>query len=230
MKSCRRNCLLGALGAALMAAGDLVLSMIPPNNSDSGLYLREAYLSGGYPLWRPVFLLVTGIIGIVFYAFGIRAVYDQIRPECKRSRWIVKYGGLVFLVSGAAFHFIIGSLAYWTTYLSQNVGREQAITFVKDYYDRFIPALTILYIPMIALMLVSLVAVLRGKTNMPKWTVVFHIVTWEILLAGIPDIRQALGLPLTTADYVMSQASGNAACLIWFLACCVFSKKTDWEE
>lgn len=54
MKSFKRDLLLGALGALLMTAGDLSLSLIAPSNSDSGLYARKAYMNGSYELWRPV--------------------------------------------------------------------------------------------------------------------------------------------------------------------------------
>lgn len=47
LRAYRRDCWLGALGALFMLAGDLCLSVIPASAGDSGLFLREAYLSGG---------------------------------------------------------------------------------------------------------------------------------------------------------------------------------------
>lgn len=52
LRAYRRDCWLGALGALFMLAGDLCLSVIPATAGDSGLFLREAYLSGGYEPWR----------------------------------------------------------------------------------------------------------------------------------------------------------------------------------
>lgn len=49
LRAYRRDCWLGAL---FMLAGDLCLSVIPATAGDSGLFLREAYLSGGYEPWR----------------------------------------------------------------------------------------------------------------------------------------------------------------------------------
>ena len=227
MKLYRRNCLLGAIGAALMAVGDLCLSIIPAGSEDNGLFIREAYLSGEYQLWRPAMLLVTGLIGMFFYTFGIRALHDQILPECRISRATVKYCGLGFVVSGAAFHFLIGSLSYWTAYLSPVVGREQTIKIVTDYYDRFVPTMLIVYIPIVALMLTSLIALLRNKTIMPRWSAVFHIITWQIILAGIPDIRQIMGAQPATIDYMMSQSSGNVSVLIWLMVCFFTAKKRE---
>ena len=52
LRAYRRDCWLGALGALFMLAGDLWLSVIPASAGDSGLFLREAYLSGEYEPWR----------------------------------------------------------------------------------------------------------------------------------------------------------------------------------
>lgn len=52
LRAYRRDCWLGALGALFMLVGDLCLSVIPATAGDSGLFLREAYLSGGYEPWR----------------------------------------------------------------------------------------------------------------------------------------------------------------------------------
>lgn len=57
MENVSTNSILGAIGAALMMVGDLSLSVIPPNNNDSGLFVREYYLSGVYPSWRFPLLL-----------------------------------------------------------------------------------------------------------------------------------------------------------------------------
>lgn len=222
-KEYRRNCLLGAIGALLLTVGDLCLSLITPNSADSGLYIREAYLNGSYPPWRIVLLLVTGMIGMAFYAFGIKACCEQVLPECKKTRAIIKYSGLFYVASGATLHFFIGTLAYWTTYLSTRIGREQAVAFVNDYYGRFLPAMSIVYIPILLLMLASLIAILRNKMIMGRKMLVFHIVVWQLILVCIPDIRQALGADVSIIDYVFSQSSGNVACFIWLTASYVWA-------
>ena len=139
-KKYRRDLLLGALGALLMTVGDLSLSIIPASDSDGGLYLREAYMNGSFGLWRPVLLLATGLVGMFFYSFGIRAMHDEIRPECRRLRALVKYGGIGYLCTGAALHFFIGTLSYWVTVLSQEFDRETALRLVDSYYGSFMPA------------------------------------------------------------------------------------------
>ena len=81
-----RDCLFGALGAFLMLAGDLCLSVIPASAGDSGLFAREAYLNGSYESWRLPLLLVTGLCGMSLGFFTVRISYQQIRPQYRKTR------------------------------------------------------------------------------------------------------------------------------------------------
>lgn len=227
IKSFKRDLLLGALGAMLMTAGDLSLSLIAPNNSDIGLYVRESYMNGSYGLWRPVFLLITGVLGMFFYSFGVKAMHDMIRPEYKKLRFFIKYGGLGYICSGAALHFFIGTLSYWVAFLSPEFGRETAIRIVDSYYNTFIGGEYLLYIPIAVLMLGSFFAVASGRTVIPKKMAVFHILVWQIIFVSIPHIRMLISPDIITADYVFSQASGNTAAVIMFIACFVWAVKSE---
>lgn len=63
-----------------MLVGDLCLSVIPAIPGDSGLFLREAYLSGAYEAWRLPLLLATGLAGMALGFFSVRVTYTQIMP------------------------------------------------------------------------------------------------------------------------------------------------------
>ena len=58
-----RWCILGAIGAVLMAAGDWLLSCVPLQAADTGMFDRTCYLSGAYGLWRPVLTFGLGAVG-----------------------------------------------------------------------------------------------------------------------------------------------------------------------
>ena len=109
--------------------------------------MRGAYLNGDFQLWRVALLLVTGLVGMFFYAFGIDAISEQILPKYRKTKALVKYAGLMYVASAATLHFLVGTLAYWVTYLSEHIGREQAIAYVDDYYNLLFPAVSIVYIP-----------------------------------------------------------------------------------
>ena len=212
--SYRRDCLLGVLSGALMLVGDLCLSVIPASAGDSGLFLREAYLNGSYPAWRLPLLLGTGVLGMALSYFTVRAARAQIRPECRRLRWLITVSGVIYVSSAGVIHLLIGSLADWTSTLGPLLGREETA------------ALILPYLGMIVLILASFWAVASGRSILPRKMALVHMLVWQIVFAGIPDLRQALGAEISTWDFVLSQGSGNAALLLWMLASALCAKQT----
>lgn len=222
----RRDCLLGALSGALMLVGDLCLSVIPASAGDSGLFLREAFLSGSYPAWRLPLLLGTGVLGMALSYFTVRTARAQIRPECRRLRWLITVSGAVYVSSAGVIHLLIGSLADWTSTLGPILGREETAALVLGQYQRLTAALILPYFGMIALILTSFWAVASGRSILPRKMALVHMLVWQIVFAGIPDLRQALGAEISTWDFVLSQGSGNAALLLWMLASALCADRT----
>lgn len=227
VKAYRRSCLFGALGALLMLVGDLCLSVIPANTGDSGLFAREAYLSGGFDAWRLSLLLATGLLGMALGFFSVRVCHMQVRPQYRRTRAAILVGGAVYLSSAAALHFLIGSLADWTSRLAPLLGRAEALATVQAWYDRLAPALLLPYAGMLLLILGSAFAVLTRKTILPRWMLGFHLIICQLILMLIPDIRQMLGAEISTWDFVLSQCSGNAALFIWMLANAIWAGRQE---
>lgn len=126
LKAYRRDALLGLLGAILMLIGDLCLSVIPVSQSDRGLFVREAYLSGTWEMWRLPLLLATGLCGMSLGFFTVRVSYRQIQPQYRRTRAAVLASGVVYIATAGTLHFLIGSLADWTSVLARSLsGRKR---------------------------------------------------------------------------------------------------------
>lgn len=219
----RRDCLLGALSALLMLAGDLCLSVIPASVGDSGLFARQAYLSGAYETWRLPLLLLTGLPGMALAFFTVRASYTQIRPQYRKTRMAVLVGGVIYVSSAGALHFFIGSLADWASRLGPLLGQDGTLTLIQAQYETVMPALLFSYAGMFLLILGSLFALVSGKTILPRRMLACHMLVWQVLLVLIPDIRQLSGAAVSTLDFVLSQGSGNGALCIWMLACAVWA-------
>ena len=226
-KNYRRDCWLGALGAALMLVGDLCLSVIPAAQGDQGLFLREAYLGGAWETWRLPLLAATGLLGMALGFFTVRASYYQIRPEYRRTRLAVLTGGVIYLTSAGVLHFMIGSLADWTSTLAPLLGREETAALIAAQYARMSPPMLLAYAGMILLILASTWAVFTKKTALPRTLLLSGMLLWQIVFAGIPDVRQALGAEISTWDFVLSQGSGNAALLIWMAANAVWAGRKN---
>lgn len=122
LKTCRKDCLLSVFSALLLLTGDLSLSLIPAAPGDSGLFAREAYLSGAWQSWRLPVLLATGLLGF----FTVRASYAQIRPVFPGTRRVLLAGGVIYLASAGVLHFFIGSLADWPRTLAPLLGAKSS--------------------------------------------------------------------------------------------------------
>jgi len=223
VRTYKRDCLLGALGAFLMLIGDLCLSVIPASSADTGLFYREAYLSGSYEAWRLPLLLATGLAGMALGFFTVRASWNQIRPQYRKTRLAVLSGGVIYLATAGALHLFIGSLADWTSVLSPLLGREETAALIQSQYSRVMPAMAFAYAGMVLLILASAFAVLTKKTVLPRWMILFHLLVLQLVLVLIPDIRQALGAEVSTWDFVLSQGSGNGGLCVWMLANAVWA-------
>lgn len=225
LKSYRRDALLGALGAFLMLVGDLCLSVIPASQSDSGLFAREAYLSGSWDQWRLPLLIAAGLCGMALGFFTVRVSYRQIHPQYRKTRTAVLAGGVIYIATAGALHLFIGSLADWTSILSPILGREETAALIQAQYSRLMPSIYFSYAGMILLILASAFAVLTKKTVLPRWMFAVHMIVFQLVFVLIPDIRQALGAEISTWDFVLSQGSGNAALCIWMLANAVWASR-----
>lgn len=215
----KRYLILGVVGALFMMLGDLTLSVISPCDTDQGLFLRQAYFDGEYPAWRLIVLFLTGVVGVFGYWYGLQAMHDSIDAKCVRTRKCFKICGMLFCFSGLAIHFGIGMGAYLTSYMAGEYGVAAAVKMAEDYAGRVLPGFYILYLPIGGIFLIHLIMLICGKTRYSRRMLLFAPILWMGIFGLIPDIRQAAGSHLMTFDYVCTQCSGNAAPLIYFLAC-----------
>lgn len=225
-----RWCILGAIGGVLMAAGDWLLGCIPLQETDTGMFNRAYYLSGSYGLWRPVLIVGMGAIGSFLYYFMIKALNSDIDSKYRKTKAVQYLCGIFTIAVALAIHLWSATLAWFTTYLGPRIGSEAAITAVTAYQDDMLIAILPMYIPMVLVFGIHFVMLLAGKTRYPRWMLVFHPVTWNILLVVIPDIAQAMQAPVATWMSVMSQSSTNSSIVIWCIAAAIYEKKRAQKE
>ena len=220
-----RWCLFGAIGGGLMAAGDWLLGCIPLQATDTGLFNRAYYLFGFYGLWRPVLTVGLGAIGGFLYYFVVKALNADINEKYRKTKHIQFLCGIFTVAVALTIHTWVATMAWFATYLGPRIGTDAALAAVTAYQDDMFPAILPMYVPMLLLFGIHFVMLLAGKTRYPRWMLAFHPVTWNLLLAGIPDIAQAMQTPVDTWMSVMSQSSTNTAIVIWCIAAAVYERK-----
>lgn len=214
----------GAIGAVLMSAGDWLLSCVPLQEADTGMFDRAYYLSGAYGLWRSVLTVGLGAVGGFLYYFVVKALNADIDAKYRKTKSVQYLCGIFTVAVALTIHTWVATMAWFTTYLGPRIGAEAAITAVTAYQDDILPAILPLYVPMLLFFGIHFVMLLVGKTRYPRWMLAFHPVIWNILLAGVPDIAQAMQVPVDTWMSVMSQSSTNTAIVIWCIAAAVYER------
>ena len=217
--------MLGAIGGILMAAGDWLLGCIPIQAADTGMFNRAYYLSGAYDLRRPVLIVGLGAIGAFLYYFMVKALHADIDAKYRKTRLVHYLCGIFTTVVVLAIHLWSATLAWFTAYLGPRIGEEAALAAVTAYQDDMLIAILPMYLPMVLMIGIHFVMLLAGKTRYPRWMLAFHPVIWNVLLAGIPDLAQALQVPAATWMSVMSQSSTNSAIVLWCIAAAIYEKR-----
>ena len=219
-----RGCIHGAIGAVLMSAGDWLLSCVPLQEADTGMFDRAYYLSGAYGLWRSVLTVGLGAVGGFLYYFVVKALNADIDAKYRKTKSVQYLCGIFTVAVALTIHTWVATMAWFTTYLGPRIGEEAAIAAVTAYQDEMLPAILPMYVPMILAFGIHFVMLLVGKTRYPRWMLVFHPVTWNLLLVAVPDIAQAMQVPTATWMSVMSQSSTNTAIVIWCIAAAVYER------
>ena len=217
-------CTLGAIGGIFMAAGDWLLGCILLQQTDTGLFNRAYYLSGSYGLWKPVLTVGLGAVGGFLYYFVVKAPNADIDTKYRKTKIIQYLCGIFTVAVALTIHTWVATMAWFTTYLGPRIGEEAAITAVTAYQDDMLPAILPMYVPMLLFFGIHFVMLLVGKTRYPRRMLVFHPVTWNILLVAVPDIAQAMQVPTGTWMSAMSQSSTNTAIVIWCIAAAVYER------
>lgn len=220
-----RWCLLGAIGCGFMAAGDWLLGCVPLQAGDTGMFNRAHYLSGSYGLWKPVLTVGLGAIGGFLYYFVVKALNADIDEKYRKTKNVQFLCGIFTVAIALTIHAWVATMAWFATYLGPRIGTEATLAAVTAYQNAMLPAILPLYLPMLLVFGIHFVMLLIGKTRYPRWMLAFHPVTWNLLLAAVPDIAQAMQVPVATWMSVMSQSSTNSAILIWCIAAAVYEKK-----
>ena len=213
-----RGCIHGAIGAVLMSAGDWLLSCVPLQEADTGMFDRAYYLSGAYGLWRSVLTVGLGAVGGFLYYFVVKALNADIDAKYRKTKSVQYLCGIFTVAVALTIHTWVATMAWFTTYLGPRIGEEAAIAAVTAYQDGMLLAIAPMYVPMILAFGIQFVMLLAGKTWYSRWMLAFHPVIWNIPLAGVPDIAQAMQVPVDTWMSVMSQSSTNTAIVIWCIA------------
>ena len=154
----------------------------------------------------------------------VKALNADIDTKYRKTKIIQYLCGIFTVAVALTIHTWVATMAWFTTYLGPRIGEEAAIAAVTAYQDGMLLAIAPMYVPMILAFGIHFVMLLAGKTRHSRWMLAFHPVTWNLLLVTVPDIAQAMQVPVATWMSVMSQSSTNSAIMVWCIAAAVYER------
>ncbi len=165
------------------------------------------------------------LLGCVLYYFMVKALNADIDPKYRKTKSVQYLCGIFTVAVALAIHTWSATLAWFTAYLGPKIGAETAAAAVTAYQNDMLLAILPMYLPMVLMIGIHFVMLFSGKTRYPRWMSLLHPVTWNVLLAGVPDAAQAMRMPIATWMSVMSQSSTNSSIVIWCIAAAIYEKK-----
>jgi len=159
------------------------------------------------------------------YYFVVKALNADIDEKYRKTKNVQFLCGIFTVAIALTIHTWVATMAWFSTYLGPRIGAEAAITAVTAYQDDMLPAILPMYVPMVLFIGIHFVMLVAGKTRYPRGMLAFHPITWNLLLAAIPDMAQAMQVPVATWMAVMSQSSTSSAIMVWCIAAAVYEEK-----
>lgn len=177
--------LVAAFGHLLCwAGGDLLLYLVPNGPLDvMGLfdYDKTAEMLQGV---NPVQFTISGIAGTIammLALLGYYQIYQFIKPVAKKAANVTLAGALLTCIPGAVMHFTCTSMLW---YFVKSGATKEAHDIMLSYFMETFVTSAMCNIGVFMVCVALFVAVVKGKTCLPKWACLINTIPFT-LLAGI---------------------------------------------
>lgn len=169
--------------------GDLLLYFVPngPLNTFQLFdYAKTADMLNGA---SPMQFTVSGIAGTVammLALIGYYQIYLFLKPVAKKSANAALAGALLTCIPGAVMHFTCTSMLW---YFVKSGATKEAHDIMLSFFTETIVTTAMCNIGVFMVCIALFVAVVRGKTCLPKWTCVVNTIPLTLVaviaLAGM---------------------------------------------
>lgn len=191
--------LFGAVGHLLCwLGGDMMLYFVPNGPLDTtGLfdYTKSAEMLEGA---NPMQFTISGIVGTVAMMLVLVAYYQIylfLKPNSKVLSKLTLVGALLTCVPGAVMHFTTTTMLW---YFVKSGATKEAHDVMISFFSETMVTTSMCYVGVLMVCVSLFIAVVRGKTCLPKWCCLINslplTIVVGILLAGMGAMNVASSL------------------------------------
>ena len=221
----RRLLVIGLLASIVtVLGGELPIGWVeyPRLENDPTGLLGMMAGSGRLSLLQLACGVLFGGIGIPLQYFGFEAVARLVEQgECKKSAKLIHLGAAATAGLGGIVHVICVALMFLcrVTDLSGGGLPQQLL----DFSLWLVLPISVVFMPIYYAMTLSLfLAVLRGKTCLPRWAAVFNPLTATLLLNSLPML-----LPTSAFVNALGMANMGLGSVLCFGGILTLMKKAE---
>ena len=220
VQKARTFLLIGLLGAILTLVGDLLIGYV---RFPEGAGMLEGYFAAALalPVWRSILGGMIGFLGISLEFLGLMTVYPLLKQNMPRGAAFYKLSMYVYLaVAGGAVHLPCGVFMWLYHSVADAAGQAAGYDIALQYVLYFIlPVSVVFYVFFAGSSIVQFVAIVQGKTPLPRWYAVFNL-----LIVFNPT---ATTLTTCNRTELMSQRTHLVSCCLLYTSIKLLSTAED---
>ena len=131
------------------------------------------------PLKNPLLSMLLGVLAMLMFSAGYYGIYLWLKEYSVTLAVIVLISSAVFIIPGVAHHVFCGAAEWF--YIKMGMTEEARQTIIKFFKDTS-STMIVCYLGMAVFAVTLFIAVVTGKTDLPRWACIFNSVLLYIPL------------------------------------------------
>lgn len=166
--------LIAIIGHILCGVCDCLLTYVPGGKFGAEQLSDNDKLKATFskmPLKNPLLSMLLGVLAMLMFSAGYYGIYLWLKEYSVTLAVIVLISSAVFIIPGVAHHVFCGAAEWF--YIKMGMTEEARQTIIKFFKDTS-STMIVCYLGMAVFAVTLFIAVVTGKTDLPRWACIFN--------------------------------------------------------
>lgn len=166
--------LIAIIGHILCGVCDCLLTYVPGGKFGAEQLSDNDKLKATFskmPLKNPLLSMLLGVLAMLMFSAGYYGIYLWLKEYSVTLAVIVLISSAVFIIPGVAHHVFCGAAEWF--YIKMGMTEEARQTIIKFFKDTS-STMIVCYLGMAVFAVTLFIAVVTGKTDLPRCACIFN--------------------------------------------------------
>ena len=166
--------LIAIIGHILCGVCDCLLTYVPGGKFGAEQLSDNDKLKATFskmPLKNPLLSMLLGVLAMLMFSAGYYGIYLWLKEYSVTLAVIVLISSAVFIIPGVAHHVFCGAAEWF--YIKMGMTEEARQTIIKFFKDTS-STMIVCYLGTAVFAVTLFIAVVIGKTDLPRWACIFN--------------------------------------------------------